>query len=148
MLDIIATVMNVTKRNIDKLYGCLLKHIGAVDFIVRDAWCSIAFYDYNCILHDLRTSPNHFDEFCSTRLFKMYCSSNVYPGPIDDYTTLSKFAVNCGFTEVEVKIALVRDIVYQMKHYQLFSSVKFSTKPMQYQVLKNYEELAIAFDLA
>ena len=145
--------MNVTKRNIDKLYGCLLKHIDAVDFIVRDTWCSIAFYDYDGILHDLRTSPNHLDEFCSTRLFKMYCSRKDFPCnySIDCYPidcALSKFAIDYGFTEVEVKLALVRDIVYQMKHYQLFSSVKLSSKPMQYQALKNYEELSIAFDLA
>lgn len=143
--------MNVTKRNIDKLYGCLLKHIDAVNFIVRDAWCSIAFYDHNGILHDLLSSPNSFDAFCSARLFKMHCNRKVYPGrfPIDDGCTLSKFAVDCGFTEVEVKLALVRDIVYQMKHNQMFSSVvSVFPKPMQYQTLKNYEELAIAFDLA
>lgn len=140
--------MNVTKRNIDKLYGCLLKHIGAVDFIVRSTWCSIAFYDYNGILHDLMTSPNCGYAFHSTCLFKMYCSSNVYPGQIDTNITLSKFAGDCGFTEAEVKLALVRDIVYYMKHYQMFSSVKFSSKPTQYQAMKNYEELAIAFDLA
>lgn len=140
--------MNVTKRNIDKLYCCLLKHIDAVDFIVRDTWCSIAFYDYDGILHDLRTSPNHFDEFCSRRLFKMYSNSKDFPCNYPNDRALSKFAVDYGFTEVEAKIALVRDIVYHMKHYQLFSSVKFSSKPMQYQVLKNYEELAIAFDLA
>lgn len=142
--------MNVTKRNIDKLYGCLLKHIGAVDFIVLDAWCSIAFYDYNGILHDLRTSPSCIDVFVfsSTRLFKMHCSSKFYPGSIEYGYTLSKFAFDCGFSEVEVKIALVRDIVYHMKHHQMFSSVSFSSKPIQCQALKNYEELAIAFDLA
>ena len=147
MLDIIVAVMYVTKRNIDKLYGCLLKHIGAIDFIVRDTWCSIAFYDYNGILHDLRTSPNYINAFCSTHLFKMYCSSKIYPGPIDSNCTLSKFAVDCGFTEAEVKIALIRDIVYQMKHYQLFSLVNVSSTSMQYQSIKNYEELAVAFDL-
>lgn len=140
--------MNVTKRNIDKLYGCLLKHIGAVDFIVRDTWCSIAFYDHNGIVHDLRISPNCFDVFCSMRLFKMYCNSKVYPSPIDDGSTLSKFAVDCGFAEVEVKTALVRDIVCYMKRYQMFSSVSFFSKPMQYQALKSYEELAVSFDLA
>lgn len=139
--------MNVTNRNIDKLYGCLLKHIGAVDFIVRDAWCSIAFYDHDGIMHDLLTSPNYLDAFCSASLFKMYCSSNVYPGSIDNDSTLNNFAVDCGVTEVEVKIALVRDIVYYMKRYQMFSSVKFSSKPMLSQALKNYEELAVAFDL-
>ena len=139
--------MNVTKRNIGKLYGCLLKHIGAIDFMVRDTWCSIAFYDHNGILHDLLTSPNFLDGFCSTRLFKMYCNSKVYPGLIDG-CTLSKFAVDYGFTEIEVKIALVRDLVYQMKHHQMFSSISFYSKPKQYRALKNYEELAVAFDLA
>lgn len=146
MLDIIATAMNVTKRNIDKLYGCLLKHIGAVDFIVRDTWCSIAFHDCNGVLHDLRTSPNYLDTFCSARLFKMYlCCSKICPRNYPNGYTLSKFAVDYGFTEVEVKIALVRDIIYQLKHHQMFF---FFSKSMQYQALKNYEELAVAFDLA
>ena len=140
--------MNVTKRNIDKLYGCVLKHIGAVDFIVRDTWCNIAFHDYNGVLHDLHISPNFLDTFCSARLFKMYCNSKVYPRNYPSGYTLSKFAIDYGFTEIEVKFALVRDMVYQMKHHQMFSSVKFYSEPILYQALKNYEELAVAFDLA
>ena len=140
--------MTVTKRNIDKLYSCLLKLYGAADFIVRDTWCSIAFYDHDGARHDLRTSPNYFNTFCSARLFKMFCNSKLYTFHYPNNCTLSNFAVDCGVTEVEVKLALVRDIVYQMKHHQMFSSIAVFSKPMQYQVLQSYEELAIAFDLA
>ena len=135
------------------LHDALLNSFNIQQFIIFNSCCDIGVMYASGNIGTLSTSGKYVDAFSSFELKRVYfktldklapkCSMK-HQYPHND--TLEDFSARCNIQLIDVKKSLVKDVIRQMKHGEIYV---LHNNPKGRIIVKgpSFEEFVISFDM-